>query len=159
MQIWRVGKDVPISQLKSGNGDHYNISQTKGVWVLRMLSDRIGVELFHATLRQLIATHATLTLADFRKTMEDAASNDPGLPQFFAQWLDHPGMPVLEARWRNETKDDKTRTIVSIFQAQPDSPYTLHIDVNCELAKALLLAPAISREPIRDSNSTFPMKL
>jgi hypothetical protein len=35
MQIWRAGKDVPISQLKSGVGDHYNISQTKGVWALR----------------------------------------------------------------------------------------------------------------------------
>lgn len=70
--------------------------------------------------------------------MEDAASNDPGLPQFFAQWLDHPGIPVLEARWRNETKDDKTRTIVSIFQDQPDSLYTLHIDVKLRTRKGTL---------------------
>jgi aminopeptidase N len=138
MQIWRAERDVPISQLKSGNGDHYNISQTKGVWVLRMLSDRIGPDRFYAALRQIIATHATLTLVDFRKTMADAASDDASLPEFFAQWLDHPGIPVLETRWRNQTKDDKTRAIVSIFQAQPDNLYTLHIDLKLRTRKGML---------------------
>jgi hypothetical protein len=138
MQIWRAGKDVPISQLKSGVGDHYNISQTKGVWVLRMLSDRIGSERFYAALRQIIATHPTLTLLDFRKAMVGAASDDHGLPQFLAQWLDQPGIPVLEARWRNETKDDKTHVIVSIFQMQPDNLYTLRFDLKLQTRKGIL---------------------
>ncbi|MGA7630762.1 MAG: M1 family aminopeptidase [Terriglobales bacterium] len=142
MQIWRAGKDVPISQLKSGNGDHYNISQTKGVWVLRMLSDRIGSDRFYAALRQLIATHPTLTLADFRTAMVDASHGDPELLLFLAQWLDHPGIPVLEARWRNETKDDKTRAIVSIFQGQPDNLYTLHIDLKLRTRKGILTRTA-----------------
>jgi len=138
MQLWRAGKDVPISQLKSGVGDHYNISQTKGVWVLRMLSDRIGSERFDAALRQIIATHPTLTLLEFRKAMVEAAGDDPALPQFFAQWLDQPGIPVLEARWRNETKDDKTRAIVSIFQMQPDYLYALHFDLKLRTRKGIL---------------------
>jgi Peptidase family M1 domain len=138
MQIWRAGKDVPISQLKDGVGDHYNISQTKGVWVLRMLSDHIGSERFYAALRQIIATHSTLTLPDFRKAMVSAASDDQSLPQFLAQWLDQPGIPVLQARWRNVTKDDKTHVVVSIFQTQPDDLFTLRIDLKLRSRKGIL---------------------
>jgi Peptidase family M1 domain len=138
MQIWRGGKDAPISQLKSGVDDHYNISQTKGVWVLRMLSDRIGSERFYAVLRQIIATHPMLTLPDFRKAMVDAASDDQSLPQFLAQWLDEPGIPVLEARWRNETRNDKTHTVVSIFQVQPDNLYTVRVDLKLRTRKGIL---------------------
>jgi aminopeptidase N len=70
--------------------------------------------------------------------MVEAAGDDPALPQFFAQWLDQPGIPVLEARWRNETKDDKTRAIVSIFQMQPDYLYALHFDLKLRTRKGIL---------------------
>jgi hypothetical protein len=137
MQIWRAGKDVPISQLTSGVGEGYNISQTKGVWVLRMLSDRIGAEHFYAVLRQISTTRSTLTLPDFRKAMVDA-SDDPGLPAFLAQWLDQPGIPVLVTSWRNETKNNKNYAVVSVFQAQPNNLYTLHIDLKLRTRKGIL---------------------
>lgn len=138
MQTWRAGKDTAISQLKTGVGDHYNIAQSKGVWVLRMLSDRMGKERFYATLRQIIANDPTLTLATFRKAMENAANNDQGLHQFLAQWLDQPGIPVLDVRWRNETKDDKTHAIVSIFQAQPGDRYAFQVDLKLRTRKGVL---------------------
>lgn len=138
MQIWRAGKDTAISQLKTGVGDHYNTAQSKGVWVLRMLSDRMGKERFYTALRQIIANDPTLTLATFRSAMETAANNDQGLHQFLAQWLDQPGIPVLDIRWRNETKDDKTRAIVSIFQAQSGDPYTFQVDLKLRTRKGVL---------------------
>jgi hypothetical protein len=153
MQIWRAGKDTAISQLKTGVGDHYNIAQSKGVWVLRMLSDRIGQERFYATLRQIIANDPTLTLATFRKAMESAAPEDQGLPQFLGQWLDQPGIPILEARWRNETKDDKVRALVSIFQAQAGDPYTFQIDLKLRTRKGVLTR----RVEIRGIESRFEM--
>ncbi len=138
MQIWRAGKDTAISQLKSSVGDHYNIAQSKGVWVLRMLSDRMGQERFYATLRQIIANDPSLTLPTFRKAMESAAADDQGLPQFLGQWLDQPGIPVLEVRWRNDAKDDNTRAIVSVFQAQTGNPYTLQMDLKLRTRKGVL---------------------
>jgi hypothetical protein len=138
MQLWRAGKDVAISQLKDHNGDHYNIAQSKGVWFLRMLSDRIGKDRFYATLRQIIVSDPSLTLSAFREAMIKAAPDDDGLPQFFAQWLDQPGIPVLDVRWRNETHDDKTRATVSIFQEQTGSPYTLHLDVKLRTRKGIM---------------------
>jgi hypothetical protein len=138
MQLWRAGKDVRISQLKSPVGDDYNIAQTKGVWVLRMLSDRMGADRFYAALRQLIATHPTLTLAQFRTAMVDAAGDDRDLPEFLIQWLDQPGIPVLEARWKNETKDEKTHAIISIFEAQPDTLYKLRLDVKLQTRKGIV---------------------
>jgi aminopeptidase N len=79
-----------------------------------------------------------LTLPDFRKAMVDAASDDQSLPQFLAQWLDEPGIPVLEARWRNETRNDKTHTVVSIFQVQPDNLYTVRVDLKLRTRKGIL---------------------
>lgn len=138
MQIWRAGKDTAISQLKPGVGDHYNIAQSKGVSVLRMLSDKMGEKPFYGALQQIIAKYPNLTLAAFRNAMTEAADDKPGLQQFFAQWLDQPGIPVLEVRWRNETKDDMTRAIVSIFQAQPGVPYVLHIDLKLRTRKGVV---------------------
>jgi hypothetical protein len=138
MQLWRAGKDKPISQLEVSVGDHYNISQTKGVWVLRMLSDRMGQERFNSALRQIIASSPTLTLAQFRSTVTETRPDDHGLRAFLAQWLDQQGIPVLEVRWRNETRDERTRAIISIFQAQPDALYELHLDLKLKTRRGIL---------------------
>ena len=83
VELWRGGKDVPVSQLKPGVGDEYNIAQSKGVWLLRMLADRMGKDRFFATSRGLIETLPDLTLAAFRAAMARAAPEDKTLPDFF----------------------------------------------------------------------------
>jgi len=60
------------------------------------------------------------------------------LPEFLIQWLDQPGIPVLEARWKNETKDEKTHAIISIFEAQPDTLYKLRLDVKLQTRKGIV---------------------
>src|SRR5579872_172693 len=138
MQLWRAGKDVAIANLKDHNGDHYNIAQSKGVWFLRMLSDRMGQDRFYSTLRHLIASDPSLTLPLFRQAMIKEAPDDVGLPQFFVEWLDQPGIPVLDACWRNQTSSDNVRATLSIFQEQMGNPYTLHIDVKLRTRKGIV---------------------
>ena len=141
VQLWLAGKDTAISQLKSSNGDHYNIAQTKGVWVLRMLCDRLGEKRFYSTMRGIIANDLTLTLPMFRQAMVDSAPEDKGMAVFLAQWLDQPGIPVLDVRWRNTTKDGKTSATLSIFQGQPGNPYALKIDLKLMTRKGILFRP------------------
>jgi hypothetical protein len=137
MQLWRAGKDVAISRLKAGVGDHYNIAQTKGVWILRMLQERLGAEAFYGTLRRIVETTATLSLDDFRTAMSGATKED--LRPFLSQWLDQPGIPVLDVRWRNDSREDKTHTTISLFQSQSGQPYTLPVELKLRTRKGIVL--------------------
>jgi hypothetical protein len=139
VQLWFGGKDTAISQLESSKGDHYNIAQSKGVWVLRMLCDRVGEKRFYSTMRGIIANDPTLTVPMFRQAMIDSAPEDKGMNSFLAQWLDQPGIPVLDVRWRNTTKDEKTSTTLSVFQGQASTPYTFTVDLKLITRKGILL--------------------
>jgi hypothetical protein len=142
MELWRGGKDVPVSHLKQGVGDDYNIAQSKGVWVLRMLADRIGKDRFFATARGLIGTQPDLNLPAFRAAMTSAAPEDKTLPDFFSQWLDQTGIPVLDVRWRNESHEDHARAVLSIFQSQPGTPYSLPLELELRTRKGILIKEA-----------------
>ena len=139
MQIWRAGKDAAISQLKAGVGDHYNIAQSKGVWFLRMLSDRLGEERFDRALRQIVENDSVLTLSTFRKVMKDSAREDQGMEQFLSQWLDQTGIPVLDVRWRNERRGDRTHAVVSVFQGQSGAPYVLRLEIKLLTRKGVMV--------------------
>jgi hypothetical protein len=139
VSLWRAGKDAALATLKPGVGDHYNIAQTKGVWVLRMLRDRLGADRFDATLRRLAAERATLDVAGLREALLGAAPADRGLAPFLAQWFDQPGIPVLDVRWRNVTDGDRRRAAVSVFQRQAGAPYDLAVDLRLRTRKGILV--------------------
>lgn len=138
VELWRAGRDVALSRLKAGVGDHYNIAQTKGVWVLRMLRDRLGRDAFYAALRRLAGERSTLDLAGLREAMRQAAPTDAGLQAFLTQWFDQPGLPVLDVRWRNVTDGDRRHATVSIFQRQAGVPYDLPVDLRLRSRKGVV---------------------
>ena len=124
----RHGKDKPLSQLESGGWQH-TLSDAKGHWVYHMLRRRVGDEIFFGTLRELIRDFSgkSMSLDDLREAFTRNARPDAGLKQFFAQWMDQPGAPVLEAEFVGASKPGMTDLIIR--QIQSGYPYELVVDV------------------------------
>ena len=124
----RQRKDKPLSQLESGGWQH-TLSDAKGHWVYHMLRRRVGDEVFFDTLRQLIRDFSgkSMSLDDLREAFTRNAPPDVGLKQFFAQWMDQPGAPVLEAELVGASKPGMTDVIIR--QLQTGHPYELDVDV------------------------------
>lgn len=105
------GVDHPLATLgESGlsGGQTHHLADSKGMWVWHMLRQRIGDDRFFGTLRGIITDHAgdRITLDDLRAAFV-ASAPDAGLPAFFAQWLDRPGLP------RPSTRVEGTRVVIS----------------------------------------------
>jgi hypothetical protein len=130
--FWLVeqGRDHPLSQLGSsglsGSTTH-NLVDSKGVWVLHMLRQRVGDEVFYGTLRQLIGTFTgkSMSLDDLREAFLRAAPNK-GLKPFFAQWLDRPGAPRFEVTW-SALEDGDTEIVLT--QSEGTKPFVLDLEI------------------------------
>lgn len=124
----RQGKDKPLSQLGSGGWQH-TLSDAKGHWVYHMLRRRVGDRVFFGTLRELIRDFSGkgMSLDDLREAFIRNAPPDAGLKRFFAQWMDRPGAPVLEAKLVGASKPGMTDVIIR--QVQTGNPYELDVDV------------------------------
>jgi hypothetical protein len=128
--VWRAGKDKPLSFLERGKQDDYDLSLTKGQWVLHMLHERIGDSTMFAVLRELIRQHSrtrTLTLAETREAFLRAVPNDTGLATFLGQWLDRAGAPVLDYEVEDASDDKGEKTKLVITQRQTGDPYELDV--------------------------------
>ncbi len=124
----RAGHDLPLMTLTSGGTSH-TLADSKGHWVYHMLRNRIGDEIFFATLRGLIGTfsHRSMSLADVRAAFI-AAAPDRDLPRFFEQWLDRTGAPILDSRL--EAAGDATRIVITQAGELYDLPLELAITMN-----------------------------
>jgi hypothetical protein len=128
LDLVRQGGDVALSELESSHRTGHALSDSKGHWVWHMLRRRVGDELFFTTMRRLIRDFdgRQLTLAALRQAFVEAAP-EKGLEQFFRQWLDRTGLPVILGRW----KAGEAR--LEIEQAQEGEPYALDLDVELRL--------------------------
>ena len=45
---------------------------------------------------------------------------------------------MLDVRWRNESHEDQTRAVLSIFQSQPGTPYALPLELKLRTRKGIL---------------------
>lgn len=122
---WPSGQDQALSTLTGAGPSHF-LADAKGHWVWHMLRQRMGDERFFGVLRGCVTDFAatSLTLAELRSRCERAAP-EAGLATFFAQWLDRPGAPVLEAELRAEG----AKTRVTVRQLQPGEPYRLELEL------------------------------
>jgi len=125
-QLAGRGQDRPLSELESGGWQH-DLSDAKGHWIFHMLRRRVGDDTFFATLRTLLRDYAgrEMALDDIRAAFLRAAP-DARLTQFFAQWLDRKGAPVLDVDW-SPVGSDKCRVIIT--QSQAGASYDLDVDV------------------------------
>jgi aminopeptidase N len=128
-QTWRDGLDQPLSGPDAGQG--HQLVDSKGHWVYQMLRRIVGDERFFATLRALIRDFwdVPLVLPELRARFEQAAP-EANLAQFFAQWLDREGAPILEHDW----KADGERVLVRVRQVQAGEPYLLPLEIAVDSA-------------------------
>ncbi len=91
-------------------------SYAKGAWVLHMLRNELGDDLFFKGLRHYLYRHQgrLVETADFKKAMEEASSQD--LTFFFDQWLYRPGHPLFEVSWNYDDKNHEV--ILDVAQNQ-----------------------------------------
>ena len=87
----------------------------KGGWVLHMLRDTLGPEVFFAGIRDYYRRYrdGNATTDDLRQVFEQL-SHKP-LQEFFAQWLNRPGVPRIEGTWHF----DPTRKVVEVTVRRP----------------------------------------
>jgi hypothetical protein len=92
-----------------------------------MLRQRVGDDLFFATLRGLIDTYRgrMMSLDDLRAAFVQAAGPEAELETFFEQWLDRTGAPELELQWAYSRTDRGGLVEGTIRQIQEGEPYHL----------------------------------
>jgi ketosteroid isomerase-like protein len=129
--MWRDGGDKPLAELAQDKWDH-NIADSKGAWVLHMLRQEVGEEIFFAVLRGIIEDHAgdEISLATLEAAFtEDAPGKD--VPRFFRQWCYRPGAPVIDIEWWSVDKGKGVE--IYLRQRQPGEPFRLQCEVAVEM--------------------------
>lgn len=125
-EILRSGEDLPLSSL-AGQPQAHSLSDAKGHWVYHMLRHVVGDEVFFATLRGLLERFAgqRMGLDDVRAAFQVAA---PGrrLADFFAQWLDREGAPVIDASFEQAGES------LRLTLRQSGEPFDLDLEVAVE---------------------------
>ncbi|WMW81991.1 M1 family metallopeptidase [Undibacterium cyanobacteriorum] len=103
---WRPIVDTEIADPKNVLSPN---TYEKGGWVLHMLRQELGDEVFWQGIRAYYAKFAgkNALSEDFASVMEQVSGKD--LKAFFKQWLYQAGYPVLKGSW---TYDAKTKEVV-----------------------------------------------
>lgn len=124
----------------------------KGAWVLHMLRQEIGDELFFATVRSYASRFAgqTATTDDLQVVAEAVSGQD--LSTFFDQWVRRPEIPVIQLGWALEEWDGRPAAmLLRVCQAQPGAsaqpfqvPLTVAWQAGAETQKVTL--PVADRE-------------
>ncbi len=106
----------------------------KGAWALHMLRGQIGDDAFWAGIREYYRRYrdSNASTDDFRRVMEETSHTD--LAWFFRQWLQRPGFPTLQGKWRYDP--DAHRVEIDLEQTQPGEPYRLAMEISIAEGKA-----------------------
>ena len=124
----------------------------KGAWVLHMLRQQLGDEVFWRCLRRYATEHRyqTVETADFRKTLERETGRN--LERFFYDWTERAGHPVLEVT--SEYLAENKLVKVHLKQNQPGEafrfPFKLHI-----YGAAESVTPTEWKQEITEKEHTF----
>ena len=124
VHLWRTGQDRRLL-------DDYTPlpARSKGPWIYQMLRERVGDAAFFGTLRALARERAggAMSLVDLADAFRRAVPADTGLARFFADWLERPGLPVLDVSWRAERGADGPAARVTLRQRT--APYRLPLAI------------------------------
>lgn len=93
-------------------------SYQKGGWILHMLRNETGDELFQKIIRSYYRQYAgkNADSEDLRKLTEEISKKN--MEQFFTQWLYRPGQPDLNITWQFDSKNNKLN--LDVVQKQKD---------------------------------------
>ncbi|MFN8240816.1 MAG: M1 family metallopeptidase [Bacteroidales bacterium] len=126
-------------------------SYQKGAWVLHMLRQEIGFDMFMKGLREYyrIYRDSSALTNDFMGVMESVSGKD--LDWFFEQWLTKPGEPALKISL-SDAPGGKDRSIV-IEQTQP-----VIFRFNIEVRITSQAGSRVISIPVKDKITRFPVK-
>jgi aminopeptidase N len=129
LNLERKLPDTPVvhRNLSDMDGVLNQLVYQKGAWVLHMLRDEVGPDVFWRGIRDYYRRYRDRNAStdDFRQVMEQAAGRD--LRWFFSQWLHRPGAPRVQMSWRYDPT--ARRVEVTLAQTQPGEPFRLTIEV------------------------------
>lgn len=120
-------------------------SYQKGGWILHMLRQQVGDELFWKGIQQYYATYKgkNASTHDLEKVMETVSGKD--LSVFFKQWLFTGGHPVLDISWKYDAK--KKNVVVTITQQQENIfQFLLDIQVQNDNADVIRTIPVKQKQ-------------
>jgi aminopeptidase N len=88
----------------------------KGAWVLHMLRNELGADLYRRCIQTYLQTHqfSTVETHDLIRVIEEVSGRS--LTQFFDQWIFHPHFPEVRATYAWDEKQKLAR--ISIAQVQ-----------------------------------------
>jgi aminopeptidase N len=126
----------------------------KGAWILHMLRQQMGTEMFWRGIRDYYRQYmnATTSTDQFRQVMEWTSGQD--LTWFFRQWLNRPGVPALSGSWHYDAA--ATEVVVTVRQTQTADPYRLSLGVGLVPVAGAL--PSVRQMAIaaRETTMRFP---
>jgi aminopeptidase N len=104
----------------------------KGAFVLHMLRQRLGDEVFWKCLARYGKEHRlrSVETSDFRRTLEDETGRS--LERFFYDWTERPGSPVLEVGAEYLPESRLARVTVKQTQAGEAFQFPLALAFQCE---------------------------
>jgi len=105
-------------------------SYQKGAWVLHMLRNEIGDDLFWRGIQTYYARYRNRNAltSDFKNTMEEISGHD--LDNFFHQWLYLTGHPELKISWTYNNRRDEINILIEQEQMNHIYEFTLDIQIN-----------------------------
>jgi len=128
----RAGRERPIRWLQYEQPDDFFGSSSvntysKGAWVLHMLRQELGDEVFLAALGHYFRSYAGQAV--ITEQLRDAVEEHSGeeLDWFFQQWIDRPDCPHLRFTWSDEQ--------LLIEQTQAADPFRFSLPVTWENAQ------------------------
>jgi aminopeptidase N len=106
---------LPANLMELLNANNYQ----KGAWVLQMLRQLLGDEMFFTGIRRYYAEyrHGTALTADLQRVMEEVSGRE--LDWYFDQWLRRPGYPQVETRHAWDAGEGTLELHVSQVQSWP----------------------------------------
>lgn len=130
----RRGWDGPLAALETGDQGVSQLARAKGPWIFRMLRWELGDDRFFEVLRTVQDSFAgrAARLDDLRSAFESAAADSARLKDFFHQWLDRPGAPILGLQW-SPVRTEQGGVEVVIRQ-WTDRPFDLKLAIGIESA-------------------------
>lgn len=100
----------------------------KGAWILHMLRQMVGNQIFREICRQYYQDHQykNVTTGNFISVCNEMTGRS--FDSFFDQWLNFGGIPVLEGSWRQENG----QVTIGLKQMQNEVIYNLELDLQIE---------------------------
>jgi aminopeptidase N len=106
-------------------------SYQKGAWVLHLLRQELGEQVFWTGIRTFYNAFRDKNAAtsDFQSVMENVSGRS--LAAFFHQWLEIPGQPEIRWTWAYDEKNGRVNIEVMQVQEPFDFAFTLPVEITC----------------------------